>query len=72
MFLNVGKAGSDVSAVSEAIGRLMSLILRMPGSLPASERIRWMLDEMAGIGGGRRWVSAPSACSACPTASPRC
>ncbi|MDI9549233.1 MAG: adenosylcobalamin-dependent ribonucleoside-diphosphate reductase [Chloroflexota bacterium] len=53
VFLNVGKAGSDVSAVSEAIGRLMSLILRMPGSLPASERIRWMLDEMAGIGGGR-------------------
>ena len=53
IFLNVGKAGSDVAAVSEATGRLMSLILRMPAALPATERLRWVLDEMAGIGGGR-------------------
>ena len=53
VFLNVGKAGSEVSAVSEAIGRLVSLVLRMPASLPPSERLRWVMDEMAGIGGGR-------------------
>ena len=53
VFLNVGKAGSEVSAVSEAIGRLISLVLRMPASLPPSERLRWVMDEMAGIGGGR-------------------
>ena len=53
VFLNVGKAGSDVAAVSEAIGRLISLVLRMPGHLPATERLRWVMDEMAGIGGGR-------------------
>jgi adenosylcobalamin-dependent ribonucleoside-diphosphate reductase len=53
VFLNVGKAGSDVSAVSEAIGRLMSLVLRMPSNLPPNERMEWMIDEMAGIGGGR-------------------
>ncbi len=53
VFLNVGKAGSDVSAVSEAIGRLISLVLRMPGNLPPTERLRWVMDEMAGIGGGR-------------------
>jgi ribonucleoside-diphosphate reductase alpha chain len=53
VFLNVGKAGSDVSAVSEAIGRLISLVLRMPGTLPPAERLRWVMDEMAGIGGGR-------------------
>ncbi len=53
VFLNVGKAGSDVSAVSEAIGRLMSLVLRMPSNLPPSERLKWVVDEMAGIGGGR-------------------
>jgi ribonucleoside-diphosphate reductase alpha chain len=53
VFLNVGKVGSDVAAVSEATGRLISLILRMPASLPATERLRWVLDEMAGIGGGR-------------------
>jgi ribonucleoside-diphosphate reductase alpha chain len=53
VFLNVGKVGSDVAAVSEATGRLISLILRMPSALPANERLRWVLDEMAGIGGGR-------------------
>ncbi len=53
IFLNVGKAGSDVSAVSEALGRLMSLVLRMPSSLSPNERVKWVIDEMVGIGGGR-------------------
>ena len=53
VFLNVGKVGSDVAAVSEATGRLISLVLRMPAALPPTERLRWVLDEMAGIGGGR-------------------
>ncbi len=53
VFLNMGKAGSDISAISEAIGRLISLTLRMPASLPPSERLRWVMDELAGIGGGR-------------------
>lgn len=53
VFLNIGKAGSDVSAVSEALGRLISLTLRMPASLPPTERLRWVMDELAGIGGGR-------------------
>ena len=53
VFLNVGKAGSEVAAVSEAIGRLISLVLRMPANLQATERLRWVMDEMAGIGGGR-------------------
>jgi ribonucleoside-diphosphate reductase alpha chain len=53
VFLNIGKAGTDVSAVSEALGRLISLTLRMPASLPPTERLRWVMDELAGIGGGR-------------------
>ena len=35
IFMNVGKAGSDVAAVSEALGRLISLTLRIPSSLTA-------------------------------------
>lgn len=53
VFMNVGKAGTEVTAVSEAMGRLISLVLRMPASLPPTERLRWIKDEMAGIGGGR-------------------
>jgi len=53
VFLNVGKAGSEVAAVSEALGRLISLILRLPSTVSANERARWIVDELTGIGGGR-------------------
>ena len=38
VFMNVGKAGSDVAAVSEALGRLISLVLRVPSPLDANQR----------------------------------
>ena len=53
VFLNVGKAGSDVAAVSEALGRLISLILRLPSSLATVDRLKQVIDQLAGIGGGR-------------------
>jgi ribonucleoside-diphosphate reductase alpha chain len=53
VFMNVGKAGTEVTAVSEAMGRLISLVLRMPAALPPSERLRWVTEELIGIGGGR-------------------
>jgi len=53
VFLNVGKAGSEVSAVSEAMGRLMSLVLRIPSHIDRKERLAWIADELTGIGGGR-------------------
>lgn len=53
VFLNVGKAGSEVSAVSEAMGRLMSLVLRLPSPASRAERLAWIADELEGIGGGR-------------------
>jgi len=51
VFLNVGKGGSDVSAVSEALGRLMSIILRMPSMHSASTRLDWIVEQLSGIGG---------------------
>lgn len=53
VFLNVGKAGSDTAAVSEALGRLVSLILRLPSTLTPQARLRQIIDQLAGIGGGR-------------------
>lgn len=53
VFLNVGKAGSDTAAVSEALGRLISLVLRLPSTLSPQERLRHVMDQLAGIGGGR-------------------
>jgi len=53
VFLNVGKAGSDTAAVSEALGRLMSLILRLPSTLSPQARLQQVMKQLAGIGGGR-------------------
>lgn len=43
VFVNVGKSGSDISADSEAIGRLLSLCLRY--NIPLSE----IIDQLKGI-----------------------
>jgi len=53
VFLNVGKAGSDTAAVAEAIGRLISLILRVPSPLSATKRLNQVVRQLKGIGGGR-------------------
>ncbi len=53
VFLNVGKAGSDTAAVAEAIGRLISLILRMPSAWPPRERLEVVAGQLESIGGGR-------------------
>ncbi|NOZ48705.1 MAG: adenosylcobalamin-dependent ribonucleoside-diphosphate reductase [Chloroflexi bacterium] len=53
VFLNVGKAGSDVAAVAEALGRLISYTLRMSSPLSPSERLQQIVYQLGGIGGGR-------------------
>ena len=54
VFLQVGKAGSDTAAVTEALGRLISLVLRLPSPLSAGERLQEVVDQLSGIGGGRQ------------------
>ncbi|MGE5618958.1 MAG: vitamin B12-dependent ribonucleotide reductase [Sphingomonadaceae bacterium] len=54
VFLNVGKAGSDTAAVSEALGRLISMILRLPSALSPTERLKAIVGQLSGIGGGRQ------------------
>lgn len=53
VFVNVGKAGSDVTAMAEALGRLISLILRMASPISPMERARKIAAELIGIGGAR-------------------
>ncbi len=68
VFLNVGKAGSDVAAVSEALGRLISLILRLPSSLSPRERLEEVVEQLAGIGGGRPLGFGPNQVRSLPDA----
>ena len=51
--LRLGKAGSDLEADAEAIGRLLSLILRLPSPMTREERLREVIDQLEHIGGSR-------------------
>ena len=53
VFLNVAKAGSETAAMAEAIGRLMSLILRLSSPLEPQRRLEEVVVQLGGIGGGR-------------------
>lgn len=68
VFANVGKAGSDTAAVAEAIGRLISLVLRMPSPLSARERLTEVIDQLAGIGGPRPLGFGPTRVRSLPDA----
>lgn len=53
VFITVGKSGSDVAAMADALGRMISLNLRLNGMLAPRERIRQVVAQLVGIGGAR-------------------
>src|SRR5688572_20777844 len=59
-FINTAKAGSETAAVSEAIGRLISYILRMASPIKATDRMHEIVRQLMGIGGGRSLGFGPN------------
>lgn len=53
VFINTAKAGSETAAVSEAIGRLISYVLRLVSPVAPRDRLREVVRQLNGIGGGR-------------------
>ncbi|MBN1964691.1 MAG: adenosylcobalamin-dependent ribonucleoside-diphosphate reductase [Anaerolineae bacterium] len=53
VFLHSSKAGSDTAAVTEALGRLISYVLRLSSPVMPRKRIKEMARQLTGIGGGR-------------------
>jgi ribonucleoside-diphosphate reductase alpha chain len=51
VFVNVGKAGSDVTAMAEALGRMISTALRFRGHLKPVDRAQEIAHQLSGIGG---------------------
>lgn len=51
VFVDLGKAGSDIKAMAEALGRLTSLVLRISSPLSPMERIQEVVNQLKGIGG---------------------
>ena len=60
VFINTAKAGSDTASVSEAIGRLISYILRISSPILPSDRTREVITQLTGIGGGRSLGFGPN------------
>jgi ribonucleoside-diphosphate reductase alpha chain len=53
VFVNVGKAGTDIAALAEALGRLISLNLRLLSPLSQTDRAQEIADQLRSIGGSR-------------------
>ncbi len=53
VFVNTAKAGTEISAVSEAMGRLISYILRLASPVEPKARLEEVAGQLRGIGGGR-------------------
>lgn len=68
IFINVGKAGSDVAAMAEALGRTISATLRFSGDLGAKERAEEIAHQLAGIGGRRTVGFGPNKIRSLPDA----
>lgn len=60
VFINSAKAGSDTAAVSEAIGRLISYVLRLASPVSPRERLQEVVNQLNGIGGGRSMGFGPN------------
>ena len=60
VFVSTAKAGSDTAAVSEAIGRLSSYILRLASPVAPRVRLREIIRQLSGIGGGRSLGYGPN------------
>ncbi len=51
VFINVGKAGTDVAAMAEGLGRMISLTLRLSTNLSPEDKIKNIISELSHIGG---------------------
>jgi ribonucleoside-diphosphate reductase alpha chain len=68
VFINVGKAGTDVAAMAEALGRTISTALRLRGASSPRERAEEVAFQLSGIGGRRSVGFGPKKIRSLPDA----
>ena len=59
-FVSTAKAGSETAAISEAIGRLISYVLRISSPVLPSDRLKELVRQLEGIGGSRSLGFGPN------------
>lgn len=68
VFIAIGKAGSEVAAMADALGRVISTTLRFGNHLPAIERAKEIMEQLRGIGGSRSVGFGPNKVRSLPDA----
>jgi ribonucleoside-diphosphate reductase alpha chain len=68
LFVTIGKAGSELAAMAEALGRLISTNFRFGNHLPARERAHEIMKQLQGIGGSRSVGFGPNRVRSLPDA----
>lgn len=68
VFINIGRAGSDVAAMAEALGRTISAMLRIHGQTNPVQRVMEIIDQLSGIGGSRSIGFGPNKVRSLPDA----
>jgi ribonucleoside-diphosphate reductase alpha chain len=71
VFVNQGKAGSDIAPLSEAIGKLSTILLRVPSSMPPRARLQEIISKLRGIGGATTIGLGPDRTRSLPDALAR-
>jgi ribonucleoside-diphosphate reductase alpha chain len=71
VFVQVGKGGSDTMAVAEALGRLISLTLRLPSPLSPKRRLEEVISQLSRIGGASPMGFGPGKVLSLPDALAR-
>jgi adenosylcobalamin-dependent ribonucleoside-diphosphate reductase len=68
VFITVGKAGSDLQADAEGLGRMVSLQLRTTAPHNRREMLRLVVEQLRGIGGTRSVGFGPGRVTSLPDA----
>lgn len=71
VFINIGRAGSDVAAMAEAIGRLLSFSLRLDSPMSQEERVHELARQLQSIGGSTSVGFGPQRVTSLPDAVAR-
>ncbi len=71
VFINVGKAGSDLMAIAEGVGRLISYALQIPSNLSRESRYTEIISQLRGIGGNSQYGFGPNKINSFPDAVAR-
>jgi ribonucleoside-diphosphate reductase alpha chain len=60
VFITTSKPGSETMAFSDAIGRLISYVLRLASPVSPRDRLKEVIRQLSGIGGGRSLGFGPN------------